>query len=182
MLITALLFLCGCKAVQKTTDTGVAASSTNSVVVATGEVEHSQASTKKKRFSVHGFISSDSMYEKVTEETVYELTPRQEDSLWDVAVAKVIQASRVIRERGSVQRQELQQSSGEDSLQRDEHSRASLTTQAQTGSNSISQQTSRRVQRTGTPWYVWGGGVAILGAAVWWKKRQLGIGISVSKD
>lgn len=173
LLITVLLFFCSCKAVQKSTDTAVSVSASSSVVAETSQVEQEQGSTKKKRFSVQGYISNDSMYEKVTEETVYEFTPRQEDSLWDAAVAKVIQASRVIREKGSVQRQELQQSSGEDSVQQQSSIRATKAMQAGADSSSVSRQTSRRVQRTGTPWYVWGGGAAIIAAAVWWKKRQL---------
>jgi len=182
MLITALLFLCGCKAVQKSTDTAVSVTANSSSVSSTGQLEESQASTKMKRFKVLGVISSDSGYEKVVEEEVFEYEPRQVDSLWNAAVARVIHTSRVIRERGSTQRQEIQQSSGEDSLQQNGHARASTTTHAETDSNSFSQQTSRRVQRTGTPWYVWGGGVTIMAAVVWWKKRQVGIGISVSKD
>lgn len=182
MLITALLFLCGCKAVQKTTDTAVSITASSSTASGTSQFEQDQTSTQMKRFKVLGVISSDSGYEKVVEEDVFEYEPRQIDSLWNAAVARVIHTSRVIRERGSTQRQEIRQSSEEDSLQQTGLARASTTMHAETDSNSFSQQTSRRVQRTGTPWYVWGGGAAIIGAVVWWKKRQLSIGVSVSKE
>lgn len=181
-IISAVLFLFSCKAVHKSTDTTVSASASISSVSGTSKLEKNQVITNMKRFSEQGYITTDSGYEKVVEETVYEYEPRQTDSLWNDAMAKVIQTNRVIREKGSIRKQQLQQTSGQDSLRQNRHISSSTAIQTATDSNTFSRQTSRSVQRTGTPWYVWGGGVAIIAAMVWWKRRQLKIGISFSKD
>ncbi|MBO9635952.1 MAG: hypothetical protein J7578_22810 [Chitinophagaceae bacterium] len=176
--IAAISGMVACKTVQKSIEEQVEAtqsSSTSSIDIRNDQtLDHSEV----KRTDWVSFSSSGNGFERVIEEQVLEYD--NPDTSAPIS-NRVVQTNRVIKERGNSNVINVQQQQKQDSLKQSSSGQEIVSAQSNSDSTSLNVQEKKNVRRTGTPWYVWGGGVVVVSAALWWKGKKLRIGVSASK-